>query len=178
MQQTPMQPAWQQHQKAPDADQQQHQNMSDTVLSETHNAQTDLHNSKTLQKAGSARGLASMQDAARSLHSLQSGIQYEPYAVAAEASNRQEVDTTSYGSADDAEQLDYTGEDAEAMQALLALTSDCSVQSPQQPQHPAGKVICSQSCTCLILRNTYAHILQTTVPGLCVNNIGENMHLG
>ena len=139
MQHPPMQPALQQHQNAPDANQQQNQDMSDTVLSEPHNAETDLHKRNTLQKAGCVPGHASIQDAADSLQSLQSGIQYEPHAAAAEASNRQEVDTTSKGSADDAEQLDYTGEDAEAMKALLALTSDCFVQSPPPSQNPAGE---------------------------------------
>lgn len=143
-QRPPLHPALQQHQKAPDADQQQNQDMSGAVLPELllpvcepHNAQTDLHNSKTLQKTGSVLGHASIQDAASSLQSLQSGIQYEP--VAAETTSKQEVDTASNSSVDDVEQLDYTGEDADAMEALLALTSDCSVQSPTQSQNPAGK---------------------------------------
>lgn len=82
---------------------------------------------------------ASLHDAASSLQSLHSGIQFEPYA--ADISNikqaEEEVDADSAGSAYD--QLDYTGTDAEAMGALLALTSDFSVQSPPKPQNPAGK---------------------------------------
>lgn len=87
-----------------------------------------------MQNAG---GHATIHDAASSLQSLQSGIQYEPFA--AETISRQEVDTASNGSVDDVEQLDFTGEDVDAMEALLALTSDCSVQSPPHSQNPAGK---------------------------------------
>lgn len=82
-------------------------------------------------------GHASIQDAASSLQSLQSGIQYEPFA--AETISRQEADAASDGSIDDVKQLDYTWEDADAMEALLALTSECSVQSPPQTVNPAGK---------------------------------------
>ncbi len=84
---------------------------------------------------------ASLHDAASSLQSLHSGIQFEPYAAGDIANARQEeeeeVDADSAGSAHD--QLDYTGADAEAMDALLALTNDFSVQSPPRPQNPAGE---------------------------------------
>ena len=82
-------------------------------------------------------GHASIQDAASSLQSLQSGIQYDPFA--AETISRHIIDTASDGSVDDVEQLDYTWEDANAMEALLALTSECSVQSPPPSHSPAGK---------------------------------------
>ncbi|DBA98693.1 TPA: Ankyrin repeat and death domain-containing protein 1B [Trebouxia sp. C0004] len=79
---------------------------------------------------------ASLHDAASSLQSLHSGIQFEPYAAGdfTNARQEEEVDACSAGSAH--EQLDYTGADAEAMDALLALTSDFSVQSPPRPQNP------------------------------------------
>lgn len=73
----------------------------------------------------------SLQDAASSLQSVYSGIHYEPYAAGNLSSSRQE-------DADADEHLDYTGADADAMDALLALTSDISVQSPRRPQNPAG----------------------------------------
>ena len=143
MQQPPMQTALEQHQKATEADQQQNQHTSDTVLSELplpvcepQSAQTDLHNSNTTQKAGSVPRHASIQDAASSLQSLQSGIHF-----AAETVSRQAEDTASNGSIDDGEQLDYTWEDADAMEALLALTSDCSVQSSPQSPNPAGRIL-------------------------------------
>jgi hypothetical protein len=84
---------------------------------------------------------ASLHDAASSLQSLHSGIHFEPYAAGditnARQEEEEEVDADSAGSAHD--QLDYTGADAEAMDALLALTSDFSVQSPPKPQNPAGE---------------------------------------
>jgi len=85
---------------------------------------------------------ASLHDAASSLQSLHSGIHFEPYAAGditnARQEEEEEVDADSAGSAHD--QLDYTGADAEAMDALLALTSDFSVQSPPKPQNPAGEL--------------------------------------
>jgi len=83
---------------------------------------------------------ASLHDAANSLQSLHSGIQFEPYAAGdiTHAKQEEEVDAGGAGSAH--EQLDYTGADAEAMDALLALTSDFSVQSPPRPQNPAGEL--------------------------------------
>ncbi len=85
---------------------------------------------------------ASLHDAASSLQSLHSGIQFEPYAADDSTNARQEeeeeVDADSAVSAHD--QLEYTGADAEAMDALLALTSDFSVQSPPKPQNPAGEL--------------------------------------
>ena len=101
---------------------------------------------------------ASLHDAASSLQSLHSGIQYEPYAggdISNVKQEEEELDANSAGSAHD--QLDYTGADAEAMDALLALTSDFSVQSPPRPQNPAGepdgfcllKKFCFVQCLCL-----------------------------
>ncbi|DBA77943.1 TPA: hypothetical protein ACH3X2_008364 [Trebouxia sp. C0005] len=80
---------------------------------------------------------ASLHDAASSLQSLHSGIHFEPYAADDITNGKQEndVDADSARSAHD--QLDYTGADAEAMDALLALTSDCSVQSSPKLQNPA-----------------------------------------
>ena len=104
----------------------------------TSSAQTDPHSRIAPQRiTGSQPDLNNAQDAAKSLQSLQSGIQYEPYATG--AVSRQEVDAVSNSSVEAAEQLDYTGEDADAMDALLALTSDCSVQSPPRLQNPAGE---------------------------------------
>ena len=80
---------------------------------------------------------ASLHDAASSLQSLHSGIQYEPYAVGDVFDVKQAADADSAGSAHD--KLDYTGADAEAMDALLALTNDFSVQSPPRLQNPAGE---------------------------------------
>lgn len=143
MQHPPTQPVLQQHQHAPDAEQHQDQDMvEDALLSdahsqlqESHNAQTDADSKQILQQADRYDEHASIQDAASSLQSLQSGIQYEPNPG---ANVSEETDTTSDGTLDDAEQLDYTGQDAEALQALLALTNDCSVQSPLRARNPAG----------------------------------------
>ena len=85
----------------------------------------------------------SMQDAANSLQSLHSGVHYQPYADRTISDNKQEEDPT--GSVH-AEQLDYTGADADAMDALLALTSDISVQSPPRLQNPAGVGVCLSVC--------------------------------
>lgn len=82
----------------------------------------------------------SMESAANSLQSLHSGIQYEPGTADGSHNSRQEEGSSSMGGAGAHAALDYTGEDAEAMDALLALTSDCSVQSPPQLQSPAGKL--------------------------------------
>lgn len=84
---------------------------------------------------------ASLHDAASSLQSLHSGIHFEPYAADDITNGKQEndVDADSARSAHD--QLDYTGADAEAMDALLALTSDCSVQSSPKLQNPAGEPV-------------------------------------
>ena len=99
---------------------------------------------------------ASLHDAASSLQSLHSGIQFEPYAAGDIINGKQEeVDADSAGSAHD--QLDYTGADAAAMDALLALTSDFSVQSPPRSQDPAGEPdgfcllnkFCFVQCLCL-----------------------------
>ena len=80
-----------------------------------------------------------MESAANSLQSLHSGIQHEPGTAGVSRNSRQEEKSSSMGGADAHALLDYTGEDAEAMDALLALTTDCSVQSPPQLQSPAGK---------------------------------------
>lgn len=106
----------------------------------TNSAQTEPHSRTAPQRIdGSEPDLDNVQDAANSLQSLQSGIQYEPYAAG--TVNRPEADTFSNGSVEAAEQLDYTREDADAMDALLALTNDCSVQSPPRRQNPAGESI-------------------------------------
>lgn len=153
MQYPPMQPALQQHPQSPDADQQQDLAMTEDVLPESHlqapasyNAQTDSDNSTMLQQADAVLGHASIQDAASSLQSLQSGIQYEPYAAG--SVSRQETDTTNNCSDGVAEQLDYTGDDANAMEALLALTSECSVQFPPQLHNPAGSGCCEVDMLC------------------------------
>ena len=144
LQDLPVQPALQQHQQALYTNGHQAQDISEAVLPnlplslhKPYNAQIEVQNSK---QADLVSGHASIQDAASSLQSLQSGIQYEPYAAG--TTSRQEPDTRSNSSVDSAEELDYTGEDAHAMEALLALTSDCSVQSPSQSQNPAGKRPC------------------------------------
>ncbi len=81
---------------------------------------------------------ASLHDAASSLQSLHSGIQFEPYA-ADDISNSKQTEEAEGSAGTAHDQLDYTGADAEAMDALLALTSDFSVQSPPRPQNPAGE---------------------------------------
>lgn len=143
----PTQPALQQHQQVLDTDGHPAQDISEAVLPKLplsvhgpYNAQIEVQNSK---QADLVSGHASIENAASSLQSLHSGIQYEPYADG--TSSRQEPDTRSNSSVDGAEELDYTGEDAHAMEALLALTSDCSVQSPSQSQNPAGKRSCATS---------------------------------
>ncbi|KAL3131575.1 hypothetical protein ABBQ38_007875 [Trebouxia sp. C0009 RCD-2024] len=130
------------HPQAPDIDQDQAQDMAEAALPKAqlqvdearHNAQTDLHRNQILQQADPRPGCASIQEAASSLQSMQSGIQYEPDAG---ANGNEEPDATSNSSVGSVGQLDYTGQDAEAMQALLALTNDCSVQSPPRAHNPA-----------------------------------------
>lgn len=149
-----MQPAL--HQKAPDIDQDQAQDMAEAAWPKAqsqvdnahHNAQTDLHSNQTLQQAEPQPGYASIQEAASSLQSLQSGIQYEPYVA---ANGNEGPDATSNSSVDSVEQLDHTGQDAEAMQALLAITNDCSVQSPPRSHNPAGGGLLSRPNIGLLL---------------------------
>lgn len=146
LQYRPIQPELQQHPQALDTGGHQAQNISEAVLPKSplpvHEPQIEIQNSKPA-KADLVSGHASVQNAASSLQSLHSGIQYEPYVAG--TISRQEPDTTSNSSIDGAEELDYTGEDAHAMEALLALTSDCSVQSPSQSHNPAGKGSCEAS---------------------------------
>ena len=117
-----------------------HQQLNGTCSDQLHASASD----EDMQEKSPQAELnqTSLHDAASSLQSLHSGIQFEPYAAGditnarQEEEEEEEVDADSAGSARD--QLDHTGADAEAMDALLALTSDFSVQSPFKPQNPAG----------------------------------------
>ena len=96
-----MQPALHPHQRASHTNQDQAQDTAELALPAAHlqvgqahyDTQTDLHSNQTLQQAASHPDYASVQDAASSLRSLQSGIQYESYTG---ATDREGPDTTSF----------------------------------------------------------------------------------
>ena len=147
---------------------------SQLPASAMHSAQTYSQSQSTSQQPGhSTPHMDSIQDAASSLQSLQSGIHYEPLVGAASgqcpvdgqpsgvqwADSGQTAEDELDCSAEAAEVLDYTGEDADAMDALLALTSDCSVQSPPKAHHPAGGPTASSSSCSPVARACLSSIL-------------------